>query len=68
MTTRLAGKSIPLFQSLDSDKSYRTELFPPIELTLKGGIIGSMGMLCDSTQDEETKECVAPVSNSTSAG
>jgi hypothetical protein len=22
-----------------------------------------MGMLCDSTQDAETKECVAPVSN-----
>jgi hypothetical protein len=30
--------------------------------------MGSMGMLCDSTQDVETKECVAPVSNSTFAG
>jgi hypothetical protein len=27
-----------------------------------------MGMLCDSTQDVETKECVALVSNSTFAG
>jgi hypothetical protein len=27
-----------------------------------------MGMLCDSTQDVETKECVAPVSNSTLLG
>jgi hypothetical protein len=26
-----------------------------------------MGMLCDSTQDAETKECVAPVSNNTFA-
>ena len=42
--------------------------FPPTELTLKGGIIGSMGMVCDSTQDAETKEYVAPVSNSTFAG
>jgi hypothetical protein len=31
-------------------------------------IIGSMGMLCDSTQDVEIKECVAPVSNNTFGG
>jgi hypothetical protein len=42
--------------------------FPPTELTLKGGIIGSMGLLCDSTQDVETKECVALVSNNTFVG
>jgi hypothetical protein len=41
--------------------------FPPTELTLKGGIIGSTGMLCAYTHNVETKECVAPVSNNTFA-
>jgi hypothetical protein len=42
--------------------------FPPTELTLNGEVIGSMGMLCASTYDVETKECMAPVSNNTFAG
>src|SRR5688572_31625112 len=48
----------------------RSTLFPYTTLfrSPTGGIIGSMGMLCDSTQDVETKECVAPVSNRTFDG
>jgi hypothetical protein len=43
-------------------------VLPPIELTLIGGNIGVTSMLCVSTHDAVTKECVAPVSNNTFAG
>ena len=42
-------------------------VLPPIELTLIGGYMGATGILCDSTHDAVTKECVAPVSNNTFA-
>jgi hypothetical protein len=42
-------------------------VLPPIELTLIGGYMGATSMLCVSTHDAVTKECVAPVSNNTFA-
>jgi hypothetical protein len=42
-------------------------VLPPTELTLMGGYMGATGILCDSTHDAVTKECVALVSNKTFA-
>jgi hypothetical protein len=42
-------------------------VLPPIELTLIGGFMGATGILCYSTHDAVTKECVALVSNNTFA-
>jgi hypothetical protein len=42
-------------------------VLPPIELTLIGGYMGATSIMCVSTHDAVTKECVAPVSNNTFA-
>jgi hypothetical protein len=67
ITIRSAGNSIPPIWTLALGKNLFVWVLPPIELILIGGYIGATGILCDSTHDAVTKECVAPVLNNTFA-
>jgi hypothetical protein len=66
ITIKSLGNSIPYLNSCIGEKLFVCVL-PPIELTLIGGYMGATGMLCVSTHDAVTKECVAPVSSNTFA-
>jgi hypothetical protein len=68
ITTRSAGNSIPLILTLAFRQNLSVWVLPPTELTLIGGNMGATGMLCVSTHDAVTKECMALVSNNTFAG
>jgi hypothetical protein len=65
ITIRSSGNSIPLILTLALGQNLSVWILPPIEQTLIGGYMGAIGMLCVSTHDAVTKECVSPVSNNT---
>jgi hypothetical protein len=67
ITIKSAGNSIPLIWTIALGQNLSVWILPPTELTQIGGYMGATSILCDSTHDAVTKECVAPVSNKTFA-
>jgi hypothetical protein len=65
ITIRSVGNTIPHIWTLAFGQNLFVWVLPPTEQTLIGGNMGATGMLCVSTHDAVTKECVAPVSNNT---
>ena len=67
ITMRLAGNAIPLISTHTFKQMLSARILPPAESILMGVDMVVIGRLCASTHDAVMKECVAPVSNNTSA-
>jgi hypothetical protein len=64
---RLARKAIPLISTLTFKQMLSAQILPPVESIWMGVDMVVIGRLCATTHDAVVNECVAPVSNNTSA-
>jgi hypothetical protein len=64
---RLAGNAIPLISTLTFKQMLSAQILPPAESIWMGVDMVVIGRLCASTHDAVINECVALVSNNTSA-
>jgi hypothetical protein len=62
-----SARLYPPYLNSYTRKNLSVWVLPPIELTIIGGYMGATSILCVSTHDAVTKECVALVSNNTFA-